>query len=208
MKRRKEFYKQKATNIGLYNLGATCTSPEGLAFYTPQPSIYDEKDISSNAERAKIIKSQGSLSINQIHHGGCLSLRKLSGLPVLAVFAEVLKKELEKKGNLNDETRAIDLTDQDIKRIINDFPKAIELSIKEGYDGIEMHGANNFFIQRFYSGYYNKRSDEWGGSLDKRMRFPLEVVDACCKIRDKCNKPEFLLDIVYLLRSLLMMVLQ
>ena len=111
----------------------------------------------------------------------------------MAVFVEVLKKELEKKGNLNDETRAIDLTDQDIKRIINDFPKAIELSIKEGYDGIEMHGANNFFIQRFYSGYYNKRSDEWGGSLDKRMRFPLEVVDACSKIRDKYTKSEFII---------------
>ena len=68
----------------------------------------------------------------------------------MAVFAEVLKKELEKKGNLNDETRAIDLTDQDIKRIINDFAKATELSIKEGYDGIEMHGANNYFIQQFY----------------------------------------------------------
>ena len=48
-------------------------------------------------------------------------------------------------------------------------------------------------IQQFYSGYYNKRSDEWGGSVDKRMRFPLEVVDACCKIRDKYNKPEFII---------------
>ena len=51
----------------------------------------------------------------------------------------------------------------------------------------------NFLIQQFYSGYYNKRTDEWGGSLEKRMRFPLEVVDACCKIRDKYNKPEFII---------------
>jgi len=188
----KEFYKQRATNIGLYILGATCVSPEGLAFYT-QPRIYDEKDIQPNTERAKLIKAQGALAINQIHHGGCLSLRKLSGLPVMAVSAEVFNKELEKKGQLNDETKANDLTDKDIKKIINDFAKASELSIKSGYDGIEIHGANNYLIQQFYSGYYNKRTDEWGGSLEKRMKFPLEVVDACCKIRDKYNKPDFII---------------
>ena len=53
--------------------------------------------------------------------------------------------------------------------------------------------ANNFLIQQFYSGYYNQRKDEWGGSLEKRMKFPLEVVDACCKIREKYNKPEFII---------------
>ena len=188
----KEFYKLRATNIGLYILGATCTSPEGLAFYT-QPRIYDEKDIPSNAERAKIIKAQGALAINQIHHGGCLSLKKLTGLPVMAVTAEVFNNELKQKGQLNDETKAIDLTEQDIKRIINDFAKSTELSIKAGYDGIEIHGANNYLIQQFYSGYYNKRKDDWGGSLEKRMKFPLEVVDACCKIREKYNKPEFII---------------
>ena len=96
-------------------------------------------------------------------------------------------------GILNDDTRNQDLTNEDILRIIKDFANATELSIKAGYDGIEIHTANNFLIQQFYSGYYNKRKDEWGGSLEKRMRFPLEVVDACCKIRDKYNKPEFII---------------
>ena len=94
---------------------------------------------------------------------------------------------------LNDDTKNEELTSEDILRIINDFANATELSIKAGYDGIEIHAANNFLIQQFYSGYYNKRTDEWGGSLEKRMRFPLEVVDACCKIRDKYNKPEFII---------------
>ena len=96
-------------------------------------------------------------------------------------------------GLLNDDTRNNDLTNDDILRIIKEFAYATELSIKAGYDGIEIHAANNFLIQQFYSGYYNKRTDEWGGSLEKRMRFPLEVVDACCKIRDKYNKPEFII---------------
>ena len=188
----KAFFQQRATGIGLYILGATCVSNEGLAFDN-QPRAFDDKDIPSNAERAKIIKSQGALAINQIHHGGCLALKRLSGVPVHAVSADVVNKESEKKGQLNDETRAVEFKDEDIKRIINDFAKATEISIKAGYDGIEIHGANNYLIQQFYSGYYNKRTDEWGGSLEKRMKFPLAVVDACLKVREKCNKPEFII---------------
>ena len=188
----REYLKLRATNIGLYILGATAVSQEGIKFFT-QPRALSDKDIPANEERVKIIKSQGALAINQIHHGGCYADKKISGVPVMAVSAEVANKELEAQGKLNDENKTIELTDQDIKRIINDFARATEISIKAGYDGIEIHGANNFILQQFYSGYYNKRTDDWGGSLEKRMRFPLEVVDACCKIRDKYKKPEFII---------------
>ena len=188
----RNFYNQRAKGIGLYILGACCVSLEGLAFDN-QPRAFDDKDIPSNKERAKIIKDQGALAINQIHHGGCLGLKRLSGVPVMAVSANVFNKELEKKGELNDETKAVELSEKDIKRIIDDFARATEISIKAGYDGIEIHGANNYLIQQFFSGYYNKRNDEWGGSLEKRMKFPLEVVDACCKVRDKYKKPEFII---------------
>ena len=82
----------------------------------------------------------------------------------MAVSADVFNKELEKKGELADDSKAIELTDKDIKRIIDDFANATEISIKAGYDGIEMHGDNNYLFKQFYSGYCNKRTDEWGGS--------------------------------------------
>ena len=188
----RNFYKQRATGIGLYIVGATCVSLEGLAFDN-QTRAFDDKDLPSNKERVKIIKEQGALAINQIHHGGCLGLKRLSGVPVMAVSADVFNKELEKKGELKEDTKAVEITEKDIKRIIDDFARATEISIKAGYDGIEIHGANNYLLQQFYSGYYNKRTDKWGGSLEKRMKFPLAVVDACCKIRDKYNKPEFII---------------
>jgi len=188
----RNFFKQRAKGIGLYILGACCVSLEGLAFDN-QPRAFNDKDIPSNKERAKIIKDQGALAINQIHHGGCLGLKRLSGVPVMAVSADVVNKELEKKGELNDETKAVEMSEKDIKRIIDDFARATEISIKAGFDGIEIHGANNYLLQQFYSGYYNKRKDDWGGSLEKRMKFPLEVVDACCKVRDKYKKPEFII---------------
>ena len=188
----REYLKLRATNIGLYILGATAVSQEGIAFYN-QPRALSDKDIKPNAERVKIIKDQGALAINQIHHGGALAKKEYSGVPVLAVSADVANKELEKQGITGEENKCIEMTDKDIRRIIDDFARATEISLKAGYDGIEIHGANNYLIQQFYSGYYNKRTDEWGGSLEKRMKFPLEVVDACCKIRDKYNKPEFII---------------
>ena len=188
----REYLKLRATNIGLYILGATAVSQEGIAFYN-QPRALSDKDIKPNAERVKIIKDQGALAINQIHHGGALAKKEYSGVPVLAVSADVANKELEKQGMAEKENKCIEMTDKDIRRIIDDFARATEISLKAGYDGIEIHGANNYLLQQFYSGYYNKRTDEWGGSLEKRMRFPLEVVDACCKLREKYNKPEFII---------------
>ena len=188
----RKFFQTRGEGIGLFILGATCVSLEGLAFDN-QPRAFNDNDIPSNSERAKIIKSQGALAINQIHHGGNLGLKRLSGVPVCAVSADVINKDLEKKGKLNEETKVVELTEKDIKRIIDDFAKATEISIKAGYDGIEIHGANNYLLQQFFSGYYNQRNDAWGGSLEKRMKFPLEVLDACCKVREKYNKPEFII---------------
>ena len=188
----RSYLAHRATGIGLYILGAVSVNIEGIGI-KGQPRAISEKDIPSLAERAKIVKEQGALAINQINHAGLYGNKSYSGKSHLSPSASVSNKELEKMGMLNDDTKNEELTNDDILRIINDFANANELSIKAGYDGIEIHAANNFLIQQFYSGYYNKRTDEWGGSLEKRMRFPLEVVDACCTVRDKYNKPEFII---------------
>ena len=188
----RSYLSQRATGIGLYILGASAVSQEGLGIKN-QTRAFSEKDIPSLKERAKIIKDQGALAIAQIVHAGMYGGKNASGKSALCPSASVANKELEKSGKLNDNTRNEELTNEDILRIIKDFAYATELCIKAGYDGIEIHDANNYLIQQFYSGYYNIRNDEWGGSLEKRIRFPLEVVNACCKIREKYNKPEFII---------------
>ena len=191
-KEESEYLKQRATNMGLYILGATAVSQEGIAFAC-QPRALSDKDIPSLSERAKIIKSQGALAINQIHHGGALGVKEYSGLDPLAPSEEIANKELEKKGMKSKDNKIKELSDNDIKRIIKDFAKATELSIKAGYDGVEIHGANNFILQQFYSPYTNRRNDEWGGSDEKRMNFPLKIIDAVCKVRDDLKKPDFII---------------
>ena len=185
----REYLKVRGTGIGLYILGATAVAQEGLTFLG-QPRAYNEKDLPSLEERAKIIKSQGALAINQIHHGGYKANPDFSGTDPLTPSKEIADKIL-KDSNSNVTTK--EMTNDDIKKVIESFGLATELSIKAGYDGIEIHGANNFILQQFYSPYTNRRTDQWGGSEENRMKFALEVVDTCCKVREKMNKPEFII---------------
>ena len=186
----REYLKVRGTGIGLYILGATAVNQEGLTFLG-QPRALSEKDLPSLEERAKIIKSQGALAINQIHHGGLKANKEYSGTAPLAPSAEIANKLLKESDSFKVATKEI--SPEEIKKIIDGFAYATELSIKAGYDGIEIHGANNFILQQFYSAYTNRRNDEWGGSEEKRMKFPLAIVDACCKVREKLNRPDFII---------------
>ena len=188
----RKYLELRGTGVGLYILGASAVSQEGIAFRC-QPRSFSEKDIESNKERAKIIKSQGALAINQIHHGGALARREYSGLSPVAPSSEIANQNLAKQGPLSEENKVKELTDSEIKKLIDDFANATEISLKAGYDGIEIHGANNYLIQQFYSPYTNRRTDDWGGSVEKRMSFPLKIVDACCKVREKYNRPDFII---------------
>lgn len=179
----REYLKYRATNIGLYILGATVVSEEGITACN-FPRAISDKDLPSLKERAKIVKDQGALAIVQLHHGGALALKEYSGLtPVVpsANSPNVEGKEFH------------ELTDEEIKKIIDKFGYATELCIKAGYDGVEIHGANNFLIQQFYSPYTNRRTDDWGGSDEKRMNFSMKIVDTVCKVREKLNCPKFII---------------
>ena len=77
-----------------------------------------------------------------------------------AVSAEVANQYLKEKSMIDEKDTLTEFTDDDIKRIINDFAKATEISLKAGYDGIEIHGANNYLLQQFYSAFTNRRNDE------------------------------------------------
>ena len=58
---------------------------------------------------------------------------------------------------------------------------------------MEIHGANGYLIQQFYSAQSNRRNDQWGGSLENRMRFPLTVIDAVVAVREKHQRDDFII---------------
>ena len=142
----RNYLKTRATGMGMYILGATAISQDGLCF-PGHPRAISEKDLPSLEERAKIIKSQGALAINQIHHAGCLALKQYSGVDPLAPSAEVDNETLKSMGQYTTEVK--ELTDERIKEIIKEFAYATELSIKAGFDGLNFMLRINIFFNNF-----------------------------------------------------------
>ncbi len=86
-----------------------------------------------------------------------------------------------------------------------DFGRATKRAIDAGFDGVEIHGANHYLLQQFFSKSTNKRMDYWGGSLEKRMHFPLAVIQEVKKVI-KANAPEdFILGYRLSLRNYILM---
>ena len=142
----REYLKIRGTGIGLYILCATAVSQEGITFYS-QPRALSEKDIPSLKERADIIKSQGAKAINQIHHGGIYAKKQLSGMSPVGPSIGIPNEEFEKRKI--DPSSIKELTDEEIKKIIQNFAYAAELSLKAGYDGIEIMEQIIFFFNNF-----------------------------------------------------------
>lgn len=132
-----------------------------------QLAAYDDKFIPQLARVAKAMKSHGSKALMQIAHtGNQANYRAMTNRPVYgpsAIDFSFLPYKVH------------ELSDEQIRQIIKDFGAATERAIKAGFDGVEIHGANHYLIQQFVSANTNQRTDHWGGSVEKRFNFPLEV---------------------------------
>ena len=175
----RRFLNKRFEGFGLFIAAATLVADGGKAFYG-QPEAIGEEDLPSLREVAEIAHQQGAKALLQIHHGGWQAIPELN--PNGEIFAP----------SAHAATGAKALTDAQIRSIIAGYANAAELALQAGFDGVEIHGANNYLIQQFFSAQSNQRSDEWGGSLENRMRFPLAVVDAIADIVKKHQRPDFI----------------
>ncbi|WP_338063839.1 hypothetical protein [Actinomyces ruminis] len=84
------------------------------------------------------------------------------------------------------------MTDDEVRGLVDAYACATELSLEAGLDGVEIHGANGWLVQQFFSSNTNLRTDDWGGSREKRMALPLVVVDAVDAVRRRHDRPDFI----------------
>ena len=173
------FLGNRAGDMGLFISAATLVQEGGKAF-RGQPEATGENCLDSLKETAQIIQKQGAKAILQIHHGGSQAMVELNHRDKISASAS------EKDG-------AREASAAEVEELIASFAQAADLAIRAGFDGVEIHGANGYLIQQFYSAQSNRRNDQWGGSLENRMRFPLAVVDAVAAVREKHQRNDFII---------------
>jgi 2,4-dienoyl-CoA reductase-like NADH-dependent reductase (Old Yellow Enzyme family)/thioredoxin reductase len=136
-------------------------------------AIYDDAFIPRLALLARSLKECGAAVFQQLNHNGRL-----------LASSDLLKTNVEEKHVVAPSpiphpltgTYPRELTLQDIKELIDKFAQAAWRAKTAGFDGVEIHGAHGYLVGQFFSPYTNKRSDVYGGNLERRMKFPLDLV--------------------------------
>ncbi|HEY3986492.1 flavocytochrome c [Cedecea sp.] len=164
-----EYYRVRAGSIGTIVVECCFIDDLGLAFPGAIGIDNDEK-IAGLAKIASAIKAEGSRALLQIYHGGRMVDPKLiGGRTPVAPSALAAPRDGAATPNA--------LTTEEVAGMVGKFGDAVRRAIQAGFDGVEIHGANTYLIQQFYSPNSNQRDDEWGGSRDSRAKFPLAVLD-------------------------------
>ncbi|HET6872451.1 MAG TPA: NADH-dependent flavin oxidoreductase [Sporolactobacillaceae bacterium] len=163
------YYARRSHGVGMVVTACTYVTIGGKGFHGQFGADTDDM-IPSLSRVAKAIKDKGAKAIIQLYHGGRLCPPELVPDGDI-VSASAVASEREGAPTPRE------LTEDEIHSIIKDFGKATKRAIEAGFDGVEIHGANGYLLQQFFSPHSNRREDEWGGSVEKRMAFPLAIVD-------------------------------
>ncbi|MEQ8170812.1 MAG: FAD-dependent oxidoreductase [Candidatus Eremiobacterota bacterium] len=175
-----EFYTRIAEGgTGLIITGVTAVSRNGTVA-TGMNSLYDDRHISGFTALAESIHKAGAKLAVHLMHAGMeaypfYTRRKRLISPSDGIFGP---NEIRFKGMDFPKTAMCStaMTVDDIRIEVDNFASAALRAQKAGADAIEINGAQGFLLQQFYSPYFNRRTDNYGGSLANRMRFPLEVL--------------------------------
>ena len=130
-----------------------------------------EGHLSSLQRLSEAQRAAGGLAILQIYDGGRIAKPELIGEQTMRAPSAVASLRPGART-----PRA--MTSNEVENLVASFQQAASLARKAGFDGVEIHGANHYAVHQFFSPRANHRVDNWGGTLSKRMNFPLAVAQA------------------------------
>lgn len=183
------YYRRRVQGVGMVITGCTHVAENGIGF-TDEFAAHDDRFIPSLRRLARAAKSGGALAILQIFHAGNKAVADV--VPGGELVSASAVSPLAGPFNRHNLTPRA-LSHAEIKDMVLAFGEATRRAIEAGFDGVELHGAHGFLLQNFFSPRYNQRSDEWGGSPENRMRFPLDVVQEVQRVIAAHARRPFLL---------------
>lgn len=178
-----QYYAMRTGEVGLFITGVANIQPNGLG-WTGELGVYDDKFIPGLSKLAAAMKQGGTKAILQIFHAGRMTNRRTLGgeqpVSASAVAAERPGADVPRE-----------MSEEEILEVIENFKKATERAIKAGFDGVEIHGANHYLLHQFFSPHSNRRTDTWGGTLEKRFTLLEKVVDGVIDVVDTSGVENF-----------------
>ena len=179
------YYAQRAS-AGLIIAEATQVSPQGKG-YAFTPGIHSDEQVEGWRKVTSAVHEAGGRIQLQLWHVGRISRPELQPDGALPVAPSAIRPEgaqtfIDAESGMVDilEPRALE-TDE-IPGIVEQYRLGAENARRAGFDGVEIHAANGYLIDQFIRSGTNRRSDEYGGTLENRLRFPLMVVDAVTQV--------------------------
>lgn len=173
------YYEQRA-GAGLIVTEGNSPSPDGIG-YARTPGIYSAEQIDGWRKVTNAVHAKGGKIFSQLMHVGRVShsANMPAGARILAPSAIQAAGEMwtDSQG-LQLKEKPLAMTTADVKNAIIDFARGAVNAIEAGFDGVELHGANGYLLEQFLNPHTNQRTDEYGGSVQNRSRFVLEVTEA------------------------------
>lgn len=175
------YYAQRAS-AGLIFTEGTQISAQAVG-WTNTPGIYTPEQIAGWKKVTRAVHEAGGLIFAQLWHTGRASHPDFHGgeLPVAPSAVPFNSQAFTPEG-IKPSVTPREMTLDEIKATIADYEKAAQAAKDAGFDGVEVHGANGYLPAQFLEDGSNKRTDEYGGTVEKRARFLLEATDAAIKI--------------------------
>lgn len=175
-----EYYRQRAS-AGLIITEATAISPQGVG-WLGAPGIYTAEQQAAWSAITRAVHEEGGRIFLQLWHMGRVSHPDFLGgaLPVGPSAIAAAGQSHTAEGP-KDYVTPRALAADELPGIAADYVAAAERAIAAGFDGVELHGANGYLLDQFMRDAANQRDDEYGGSIEKRWRFPLEVAAAVAR---------------------------
>jgi N-ethylmaleimide reductase len=172
-----DYYAQRA-DAALVISEATNISPQAVG-YALTPGIWSDAQVRAWRPAVDAVHDRGGRFLLQLWHTGRISHPDLHGgdKPV-APSAIRPEGQAYTKDGLKDHVEPRALETAEIPAIVEDYRRAAENAKAAGFDGVEVHSANNYLLEQFVRDSSNRRDDEYGGSIENRLRLPLAVVEA------------------------------
>ncbi len=174
-----EYYRQRAS-AGLIIAEGASPSANGLG-YARQPGLFSEAQIQGWHQVTDAVHQAGGHIFIQLMHTGRVShaANMLPDAKIIAPSALAAPGEMwTDSSGMQPYPVPAEMTEADIAQAIAEYAQGAKNAIEAGFDGIELHGANGYLIDQFLNTATNQRTDRWGGSVENRIRFAVEVARA------------------------------